>query len=179
VPSGHAAQPTPKKLTRRARIADHAPEGDTSETHGHDLRRRFGAPSRPPWRDVLMPLLPTILVVDDEPVVVGTLAEIFEKAGYRVETAPDAPAALGRIADAAPDAVMIDYRLPGMNGEELYEAISRRYPDLSGRCVVVAANPQSDALRAFIGRTGVPLLAKPFDIEHSLQLLQHVLDRGR
>jgi CheY-like chemotaxis protein len=116
-----------------------------------------------------------VLIVDDEPEVVRTLAEVYGKAGYQVETAADARAALGSIASATPDAVVIDFRLPGMSGEDLYEAIAQQYPDLSGRCIVVAANPQNDLLQAFVGRTGVPLLVKPFDIDDSLHLLHRVM----
>src|SRR5579875_1828427 len=68
----------------------------------------------------------TVLVVDDDPVILQLLKLNFELEGYRVLTAPDGPSALAHLAidptaDAmdAVDAVVLDVMMPGMSGLEV------------------------------------------------------------
>lgn len=62
---------------------------------------------------------PLILVVDDESRIADTLALILNSNGYRVEAAYDGAAALEICRRSAPDLVLTDVVMPGMNGVEL------------------------------------------------------------
>ena len=61
---------------------------------------------------------PTILIVDDEPGITHTLADLFTDEGYRVATASDGPGAVAAAADPAVplDLVLLDVMLPGLDG---------------------------------------------------------------
>ena len=83
---------------------------------------------------------PKILIVDDDPIVAESLAELLAADGYRTATALDAPEALELLtaASAGPDAagrpaspysVVISDSLPGTNGMELLRRIGRDHPD--------------------------------------------------
>jgi len=66
-----------------------------------------------------------VLVVDDKELMRDSVAAILSRKGHTVVTAPDARAALARIADKRPECVVTDLQMPGMNGLELLEEIRK------------------------------------------------------
>lgn len=59
---------------------------------------------------------PRVLVVDDEPGIRDLLAKTLGLADYEVETAADGPAALERLHTATYDLLIVDLKMPGMDG---------------------------------------------------------------
>ena len=57
-----------------------------------------------------------ILVVDDDPDIVAYLSSFLEDNGYRVASASSASAALSRVEESPPDAILIDVLMPGRSG---------------------------------------------------------------
>ncbi len=74
-----------------------------------------------------------VLIVDDEPDMVENCARILRRVGYRCFTAPDAHRALALIESEAPDVLLTDLKMPGMDGMELL----RRARDLDPSLPVV------------------------------------------
>jgi DNA-binding response OmpR family regulator len=73
-----------------------------------------------------------ILVVDDSPTVSSTVEWLLSNRGYRVRVAPDGLSALGAISAFDPDLVLLDIKLPHMDGIQLCEMLRRdvRYASL-------------------------------------------------
>jgi DNA-binding response OmpR family regulator len=69
---------------------------------------------------------PRVLVVDDDPDIVDAVGEALHHEGYRVETATDGPTALKSVLDAPPDLIVLDVRMPEMNGWEFCEIVRRQ-----------------------------------------------------
>lgn len=67
----------------------------------------------------------SVLIVDDCPDTVSSTAALLLIAGYSVRVAAGGPGALRAVADDPPDAVLIDIRMPGMDGWELARRIRR------------------------------------------------------
>lgn len=65
----------------------------------------------------------SILLVEDSDTQALQLRRMFERAGLRVDRTRDAEAALATLNDARPDLLVVDYRLPGMNGDELVRIV--------------------------------------------------------
>ena len=61
----------------------------------------------------------TILVVDDNPALLKLLADILQAEGYGVRSAISGELALHAAANEPPDMVLLDIRMPGMNGFEV------------------------------------------------------------
>jgi len=59
---------------------------------------------------------PRVLVVDDEPDTCNNLSDILTDLGYRVDCAYDGPAALELVHKGPYDVVLLDLRMPGMDG---------------------------------------------------------------
>jgi two-component system alkaline phosphatase synthesis response regulator PhoP len=64
-------------------------------------------------------LLPLVLVVDDEDSILELIAFNLKKEGFQVDTATNGHDALIKIAEKAPDLVVLDWMLPGINGLEV------------------------------------------------------------
>ncbi len=67
-----------------------------------------------------------ILVVDDDTSIRAAISEILESEGYPVITASDGASALRQIEDARPVLVLLDMRMPGMNGWDVAAALHQR-----------------------------------------------------
>lgn len=85
-----------------------------------------------------------ILVVDDEPQILASLKRLLVRRGYEVSTAMHAEAALAMLPALAPDVVISDFKLPGLNGAQLLDAVSKSVPTarrvlLSGYAEVAGA----------------------------------------
>ncbi len=72
----------------------------------------------------------TVLVVDDEAAIRDSLHMILEYEGYRVEEAGNGSQALSKVGERAPDAVVLDIKMPEMDGLELLKALRERGYDM-------------------------------------------------
>ena len=70
--------------------------------------------------------MPTVLVVDDEPIVREVVVGYLEREGYRTLEAADGPAAKELVERETPALVVLDLMLPGMDGLELCRWIRKR-----------------------------------------------------
>jgi two-component system nitrogen regulation response regulator NtrX len=69
-----------------------------------------------------------ILVVDDEETILQSVTDILEDEGFEVTTAPDAQKALGVLAEDAPDLVLLDIWMPGLDGLDALKRIKADWP---------------------------------------------------
>ena len=65
----------------------------------------------------------TVLIVDDEPILVGQIASLMGEEGHEVVTAYDGETALRRHAEESPDLVILDRKLPKISGDEVCKRI--------------------------------------------------------
>ena len=105
-----------------------------------------------------------ILAVDDEPGLLEILVDVLQYDGHVVDTAGSGEAALARVEAAAYDAVVSDVQMPGLDGLGLYDAVVARAPRLATRYILVTGSGLTSAVRAFVERTGVRVLHKPYDL---------------
>jgi CheY-like chemotaxis protein len=71
-----------------------------------------------------------ILVAEDDPNVLQTVAMMFETNGYDVKTAADGFEALLRLEQQVPDLILSDLNMPSMSGFELLSVVRRRFPQI-------------------------------------------------
>ncbi len=74
--------------------------------------------------------MPTILCIDDEPIVLELQKGILETNGYTVLSAPDGPTAITLAAKHPLDLVVLDFKMPGMDGGQVAEVLLKQQPDL-------------------------------------------------
>jgi PAS domain S-box-containing protein len=115
-----------------------------------------------------------ILVVDDDEDVREFLADALVSLGHRVETVAGAEPALATLAAAAPDLLLVDFAMPGMNGADLARRARSRHPDLP--IVFVTGFAETDQLEDALG-PGAPVLRKPFGIDELAAMVSAHLPR--
>jgi DNA-binding NtrC family response regulator len=118
-----------------------------------------------------------ILVVDDSESIRSYLASVLGSHGHRVDTAEDGRRALGLIeGGAAPDLVLLDVMMPGLDGLETLRKIRERAPRLPVVMVSVVGNARTivDAMRAGAS----DYLSKPFLEGELAQVVSRALVRG-
>jgi sigma-B regulation protein RsbU (phosphoserine phosphatase) len=109
-----------------------------------------------------------ILIVDDTPANLRLLSQMLSEQGYRVRPVPDGPLALAAARAEAPDLVLLDVRMPEMDGYEVCEHLKA---DAQTRDIPVifisALDATHDKVRAFTAG-GVDYVTKPFQLEEVL-----------
>ena len=74
--------------------------------------------------------MPTILCIDDDPVILELQRKILETNGYTVLIAPDGPTGIGLASNRPVDLVVLDFKMPGMDGGQVAEVLLKQQPDL-------------------------------------------------
>ncbi|HYC33605.1 MAG TPA: response regulator [Gemmatimonadales bacterium] len=115
---------------------------------------------------------PHVLLIDDEPCILSSVARVLEYSGYRVSTASSGEQAVALAARETFHAVMCDLRMPGLSGVALCERLWEANPELRGRLVVVSGDLGSPDIPELIARAGIPSLAKPFGKADLLRVLR-------
>ena len=112
-----------------------------------------------------MPSKGSILVIDDEPIIVDLLVEILTDEGYVVTSAPNGAAALAAIARHPPALILLDLGRSGQRGAELFEQVRRA--GLTPMPMVLMSTDPRDAA-PLLTPGAVEYLAKPFDLDELL-----------
>jgi len=105
-----------------------------------------------------------ILVVDDEAPVREVLAEYFATEGYTVDTAGSGVEALTAVRDGRADLVLLDVRMPGLDGVQ----VLRRIREFDGHVpvIMVTANEDVALARETLKLGAFDYVAKPFDFDY-------------
>ena len=118
-----------------------------------------------------------ILIVDDEANARNALAELLREEGYSVETAGDGFKALPKLDDFAPDVVLTDLKMPGMDGIEFMRKAEEHCPGCV-TIVMTAFGAVETAVKAM--RAGASeYLTKPVNLEELTLVLERELERKR
>lgn len=136
----------------------------------------FAKPKPPPrraqWKQ-------SILVVDDEPIILALSKETLEDAGFKVVTVPSGFECLDRFRSQPGefDLILLDFRMPLLNGEETFERIRSIRPEMPVvMCTGFLEKERIDRLMS-AGLSGV--LLKPFKAKELASYVCSILDNVR
>jgi DNA-binding NtrC family response regulator len=119
------------------------------------------------------PLKNRILIVDDDEGMRENLSELFDSLGYDVQTAANAPMALGILEASEVDLLLTDYKMPGPTGVELIDAARKIQPGL--RVVLMTAFGDSLTEVESVRRGAVGFVNKPFEADEIVAFVEKVL----
>lgn len=119
--------------------------------------------------------MPTILVVDDSPVILRMLSLTLRRAGYTVLTAPNGEEALAWLSQHALDAMIVDLAMPGMDGLTLLRHVRANpvYQDLPIIMLTASGQEQDHRTARTEGANG--FLTKPTSSSELLNTVEQVL----
>jgi DNA-binding NtrC family response regulator len=116
-----------------------------------------------------------ILVVDDEEIVRESLGGWLEKDGYRVEMAEDGPAAVKKLEAARYGVLIVDLKMPGMDGLQVLEQAKKLQPEIA--VVLMTAYATVDTAVSAMKMGAYDYLVKPFDPEEMSMLMQKIVSQ--
>ena len=74
------------------------------------------------------------------------------------------------------DCILLDLKMPGMNGRQLYELMKHNSPDLTKKVVLITGDTVSLDTRDYLYQTGNAVVTKPFQLNELLQSVQAIWD---
>jgi two-component system NtrC family sensor kinase len=113
------------------------------------------------------PVRPKLLIVDDEVAFLRSTARIFEKRGYEVDVAASGEEALSKLGGQTFDVVVLDVKMPGIDGMETLKIIKDQHPDMEVILLTGHASTRNGVDGIKFG--AFDYLAKPLEIEHLIR----------
>ncbi len=116
----------------------------------------------------------TVLVVEDEAVVRGVIAEMLQEQGYRTLQAVDGPSGLHMLRlNERIDLLVTDVGLPGMNGRQLADQARETRPDL--KILFITGYAENVAIAKGFLQPGMEMITKPFDLDNLSQRIREMV----
>ncbi|WP_066367435.1 response regulator [Neobacillus fumarioli] len=104
-----------------------------------------------------------VLIVDDQFGIRILLNEVFQKEGYQTFQAANGAQALDIVQKHAPDIVLLDMKIPGMDGIEILKRMKVIDPGI--RVIIMTAYGELDMIKEAKALGAIMHFAKPFDID--------------
>jgi two-component system nitrogen regulation response regulator NtrX len=122
-------------------------------------------------------MLPSVLVVDDEPSIVQSLSGLLSDEGYKVSTAVNGYEALKVVDSDSPDLVLLDIWMPGMDGIETLKEIKKYHPHVQVIIITGHGNVETAVKATKLG--AFDLIEKPLSIDKIILTINNALNFRR
>jgi DNA-binding NtrC family response regulator len=119
---------------------------------------------------------PSLLVVDDDPHVIGLIRRFAERAGFDVASCAGGREALDRVARGHVDVAVVDLRMPDVGGLEVLRALRDRDPDC--QAILMSGEGTIDSAVEAVKLGAIDYLTKPFDVARLKALLAVLRDEA-
>lgn len=118
----------------------------------------------------------TVLVVDDQEGVRQLLMEVLRSEGFNVTSASNGYEAMDALEDVSPDLILVDMKMPGMNGLDVLREIKSR--EISCLPIMMTAYGELEIANEAMGLGVKYFINKPFDIDDLRKVVKDVLEEG-
>ncbi len=118
-----------------------------------------------------------ILIVDDEKNIRLTLSQALETLGAQIDTAANGEEALAKLKEKTFGLILLDIRMPGMDGMEVLRRVREVRPDI--RVIMITAYGTVESAVEAMKLGAVDFLQKPFDPDEVRELVLRVVDREK
>ncbi|MEJ2100374.1 MAG: sigma-54 dependent transcriptional regulator [Desulfobacterales bacterium] len=122
-------------------------------------------------------MLPSVLVVDDEPSIVQSLSGLLSDEGYKVSTAVNGYEALKVVDSDSPDLVLLDIWMPGLDGIETLKEIKKYHPHTQVIIITGHGNVETAVRATKLG--AFDLIEKPLSIDKIILTINNALNFRR
>lgn len=121
--------------------------------------------------------LARVLIVDDTDIVRKALEKAVQRMGHLATSTSDSVEALAMVLRDPPDLALIDFRMPRMDGAELFEEMRTTLGDRCPKVLFVSATPP-DVVAKSVERAGRPAgyVKKPFHLDDLVRVVGDVLE---
>ncbi|MEW6200473.1 MAG: sigma-54 dependent transcriptional regulator [bacterium] len=119
----------------------------------------------------------SILIVDDDRQLRQSFQRLLSEEGYEVRTAASGEEGVEMVKQKIPDLVIMDVRMPGMNGLEAFRAMRKTEPKLP--VIIMTAYSTTDTAIEATKMGAFDYVLKPFEIPDILTLIEQAIEAGR
>ena len=116
-----------------------------------------------------------ILIVDDQKGVRRLLEELFKRDGWEVHVASDGKEAIARCDELSPDVILMDMKMPNMNGLDASQEILRRHSHLP--ILMMTAYGEMDVIKKALDAGVKKCITKPFDIMDLRNMVNEMMEK--
>jgi CheY-like chemotaxis protein len=112
----------------------------------------------------------SLLIVEDDSDLTSLLRAVLEDQGYEIETAANGLEALERVEQSLPSLILLDMKMPVMNGWEFARVFREKYDH---RAPIVVLTASEEAAQSAKEVEAAAWMGKPFDIDALVALVEH------
>jgi signal transduction histidine kinase/FixJ family two-component response regulator len=120
---------------------------------------------------------PLVFVLDDESGIILLCQRLLERAGFQVTSFSDPPAALAMLEEQTPDLLLVDIRMPVLDGFQVIDRARQRHPDMA--VVVMTGFGTVETAIEALRRGADGLILKPFRGNELVQSVQRALEQSQ
>ena len=124
-----------------------------------------------------MPQAASVWIIDDERSIRWVLDKALSKEGFDVRCFENGDLMLTELESTQPDAIVSDIRMPGIDGLDLLEVVTRRYPGLP--IIIMTAHSDLESAVASIQGGAFEYLPKPFEIDEAIAMVSRAITNNR
>jgi signal transduction histidine kinase len=119
-----------------------------------------------------------VLVIDDEDTILQMINAALTMNGYKVDVARDGESALRRLGQYHYDLALCDWKMPGLNGQQVYERLRAADPDMSRRIIFITGDVVNEKTQEFLSKQHKVCLSKPFTLGEFRTAINRVMTPG-
>ena len=136
---------------------------------------------RQPVPDVVNPLEGVgkkVIVIDDEEPILHMMRDALTGQGYQVDLATNGEVALQHMQQRAYDIALCDWKMPGLNGRQVYDRVRASNPKLSDRMIFMTGDVINECTQKFLREGNKIYLTKPFSLGDFRAAINQALTLG-
>lgn len=120
-----------------------------------------------------------VLLIEDEPAVMGFVRSALERNGYSVVCSESGAEALRLLAEGDFHGIVSDMRTPGgVDGAQVHAWIAANRPALAGKLVFITGDIANEETAATLRRTGAPCVEKPFRVSDFISVVEQTMGKA-
>jgi len=106
-----------------------------------------------------------VLIADDEPTIQALISRVLDSMGHLYDTASTGVEALELAIRTEYDCLIVDFRMPGMDGPTLHQALRERRPHLAEQTIFITGDLGAPETQSYLAECGCQSLEKPFNLK--------------
>jgi len=116
-----------------------------------------------------------VLIVDDEPIVQRYLSDALVGTGHQVEIIDNGNEAIEKLKHEECDVILLDIKLPGKDGIEIYQYLQNNYKQLAMKVIFITGDVMGQETQSFLSKTKAQYITKPIDLNKLSNIINEKL----
>jgi CheY-like chemotaxis protein len=117
-----------------------------------------------------------VLIVEDEGVIGRVFRKVLTKYGFIVDVVPNGIMAINNLNNRCYNLCILDLRMPGIDGFELYRYLHKNYRELSRKVVFTTGDITGSQIHKFLKRSERVCLQKPFTPKELIEAVEYAMN---